>query len=61
MQEADEKGEKGGEEKNEKEFVSYFSIGKIELSVTRSFSSLSCTPCLSPVLDHLTPPPDVTL
>ena len=61
MQEAEDSGEKNGEEKNEKEYVSWVSLNKIELSPKRSFTSYSSKPCLSPQLDPHSPPPDVTL
>ena len=58
MKEVEEKGEKYGEEKNEKEYVSLSFSGKPLLSIKRSFSSYTCKSCLSPLLEHLTPPPD---
>ena len=61
MQEADEKGEKGAEEKYEKEYVSYMSLCKTELLSKKAFGFYCCDPSLSPVEDLLTPPPDVTL
>ena len=61
MQEADEKGEKSGEEKHEKEFVPYTSQCKTELRLKKVFGFYCCDPSISPVLDHPTPPPDITL
>ena len=61
MKEAKDKGEKCGEDKNEKENVSLTFLSKPELCIKRSFSSYSCKPGLSPLLEDLTPPPDVEL
>jgi hypothetical protein len=61
MQESDDKGEKCGEEKKEKEFPSCSSIINNIVSAKRPSGYHSCKPRLSPILDHLTPPPDVTL
>ncbi|MGZ8538561.1 MAG: hypothetical protein ACXWV9_09885 [Flavisolibacter sp.] len=61
MQEVDEKGEKNGKEKNEKEYIPHASLIKSRLPIKQSFEFYSCAPVLSPVLDHLTPPPDVII
>ena len=61
MQEADEKGEKSVEEKHEKEYVSYTSHCKTGLQLKKDFGGYFCDLSVSPVLDHLTPPPDVSL
>ena len=61
MKEAEDKGEKGSENKNEKEYVSLIYLGKPELHSKRSFSSYSCKPYVSPLLEDLTPPPDVMI
>jgi D-ribose pyranose/furanose isomerase RbsD len=58
LQEADDEGEKNGEEKIEKEYALHATLKKREVSEKRIFRSYSCNPGLSPILDHLKPPPD---
>ena len=61
VKEAEDKAEKWGEGKNEKEYVSLTFLNNPGPCVNRSFASYSCKPGLSPLLEHLTPPPDVKL
>jgi len=61
MQEAEDKVEKNGEEKNEKEYVSLTFLSKPAICTKGSFTSYSCKPVVSPLPEQLTPPPDVTL
>ena len=61
MKEIKDQGDKWGEEKNEKEYVSLSFFSKPVFSIKRSFSSYISKPWLSPLLEHLTPPPDVSL
>jgi hypothetical protein len=58
LQEADEKGEKSGEDKKEKEYVLNATLKKPEPSEKAIFGFHSCDPGIFPILDHVTPPPD---
>ena len=59
LQEADDKGKKGGEEKKAKECILNPSDNGAELSQPATIDSYSCIARISPVLDLLKPPPDV--
>ena len=58
-QEADDKNEKGAKEKKDNEYIAYTSRSEAEFSVQAPFDFFSCMIGLSPVVPHLTPPPDV--
>ena len=58
MLEADEKGEKNGEDKKEKEYVLNATLRNPEPAQEAIYGYHSCDPGLFPILDHLTPPPD---
>ena len=59
--EAEEKGEKNGEDKSEKKFFPHHNYHNEDLPVKRSYDLHSCDLFLSHVLDLHTPPPDLSL
>lgn len=61
LQEADDSCEKSSEEKKAKECILDISHSRAALAHHTVFDSYSCVPGLSPVLDLLKPPPDVTM
>jgi hypothetical protein len=58
-QEADDKNEKGVKEKKDNEYIAHAFRSEAEFSVQAAFDFYSCMIGLSPVVPHLTPPPDV--
>ena len=56
--EIDEKDEKSGEEKNEKENLQLVCAHKPAICIEDIFHNYSSRPHTSPVVDHISPPPD---
>ena len=54
----DEQEEKSGEEKNEKENLQLFCAHRAPICIEDIFHNYSCRPHVSPVVDHISPPPD---
>lgn len=56
--EVEEKDEKSGEEKNEKENLQIVYSHKAAIPIEDTFHYYSCRPHVAPVVDHISPPPD---
>ena len=61
MQDTGDKGEKNGEEKKEKDYISHqFSMKAVTIN-KKTFCLHSAEDCTSPDLDYASPPPDFNL